>query len=321
MASKRVSWDIFKNIVTTRSLSIQFIEFPETYECQIFDGSFEIECSINKLHDDSSIVSDFETNFKSLGNVRLSKLDNMGRPLFVAADPTTDFNSIATYDFTKKQCWFQGSTRVLGESLTATANPLVFTSAHTYWIDLTHGLFTGEDKYAATYVPVIKVSGTVQTSGFTIDYVAGTVTFAVAPAATPTADYSYAGSSSFALIPAAGKTILLRKAEVQFSKDIQMVPIYFEIWAYNPNDLPNKVCMGSVMYKNEKDILNISNGGVYIPAFGTLTKDVMIFPFDYLVPIKVVGSWGMEIRVRTKDDAQFGGEYGTVTLYTQDGFE
>ena len=69
----KVDWTTFKNNATTRSLSIQYVEFNDYYHTVIFDGQLEIMCLVPK--DDGADCVDFETNFKSLGNKSSSDSD------------------------------------------------------------------------------------------------------------------------------------------------------------------------------------------------------------------------------------------------------
>lgn len=61
-----VSWTIFKQFITDRSLSIQYIDIDGAYRMIAFDGPFQLSCFLNQ--DSSSDVVDFETNYKSKGN-------------------------------------------------------------------------------------------------------------------------------------------------------------------------------------------------------------------------------------------------------------
>lgn len=69
------TWLIFKNFIVTRELAIQWIDLDTGYWMKAFDGSFSLECFINKDTDEST---DFETNYKALGNTRLSQFDTDG---------------------------------------------------------------------------------------------------------------------------------------------------------------------------------------------------------------------------------------------------
>jgi len=62
-----VTWAEFKNFVTQRNLSIQFVEMRGNYFMKAFDGFFNLECILSVGTGDSD-TTDFETNFKTNGN-------------------------------------------------------------------------------------------------------------------------------------------------------------------------------------------------------------------------------------------------------------
>lgn len=63
-----VTWTIFKSFVSSRGLSIQWVDLNDTYWLKAFDNIFELSCKLYKLNEDSTEIVDFETNFKSAGN-------------------------------------------------------------------------------------------------------------------------------------------------------------------------------------------------------------------------------------------------------------
>lgn len=63
-----VTWTVFKSFVSTRSLSIQYVDINDTYYMKAFDGLFQLSCNLYKLAADTTDVTDFETNFKANGN-------------------------------------------------------------------------------------------------------------------------------------------------------------------------------------------------------------------------------------------------------------
>lgn len=239
------------------------------------------------------------------------------RPEVAVYEPEGDFETLVTHDFTDATTWYQGSTEVTGETLSTIAG-LVYGSAHTNWIDVTHGKLTQEGTLSS-YAPKVYDNGVLLTEGddYTIDYALGRVTLLASPTSPITADYFYAGNSTYSVIPASGKISTLKHAELQFTKDVVMNPMSFEVWAYNPNDLPNKMMVDQKVYKNEKDVINIANlGQGYIPKFGSIQNDVLVFPFKYARSIDLKYSLGMEIRVRSLSDTEFTGEFATITFYT-----
>jgi hypothetical protein len=63
-----VTWSVFKSFVSSRSLSVQYVDTNDTYYMKAFDGLFMLSCNLYKLAEDTTEVADFETNFKALGN-------------------------------------------------------------------------------------------------------------------------------------------------------------------------------------------------------------------------------------------------------------
>lgn len=63
-----VNWTEFKQFVTNRSLSIQYVHYNDMYVLRAFDNSFGLECRI-PYNNSNSDTADFEANFKANGNV------------------------------------------------------------------------------------------------------------------------------------------------------------------------------------------------------------------------------------------------------------
>ena len=222
-----------------------------------------------------------------------------------------------SHDFCDKTTWYEQSTEHTGITLADQGSNKFKHADHTHWIDLTHGKIYDEDSLADQKEPVVYDNGVEQTAGFTIDYTEGSVTFDSAPTGPVTADFWKGGSSVYTIAPDAGKKLLLEHAEVQFAKNISMTsPMKFEIWVYNPLDLPNKFAYRSTKYKNIKDFINIANMGQgTIPAVDILTQETVVFPFNYVSVKELLSSQGAEIRVSTVNDQEYGGEWATASFY------
>jgi hypothetical protein len=169
-----------------------------------------------------------------------------------------------------------------------------------------------------TYGVKIYDGGVLQTSGYTIDYAGGTVTFDSAPSSTVTADYYYAGSSNFKLAAASGKVLQVRHVEIQFTTDIAFNgSIIQSIKAYNPLNPPNKIEVEHIEFVNEYDVINIGNQGTgLIPKYGILPHDMHVFPFAYGRTIDLKSSEGSEINLSLENDTPMSGTFSTVTFYT-----
>ena len=245
---------------------------------------------------------------------------------------TGDQAIIVSHNWCDRCTWYGQSVRVIGETLSDTGDGYGFSSAHPYWIDLSHGRLYREDIISSPYLPKVFVDGLQATErapfsdsggGFVIDYATGIVTFTSSMAGrTITADYSYENGSRFTIVPKSGKKLWVERAEVQFSADaILNDTVHFQAWAYNPYNLPNKVPVSDkTTYKTARDYIDEANG-VYpiVPAFGGLARGVavghMVFPFNYMQVKELKSSQGVEIRVWLEGNKMFGGTFGTVTFY------
>lgn len=308
------TWTEFKSFVDSRSLSVQWFDSDGNYYLAAFDGVFTVFHTMIK--DSGDDQTEFESNYKSVGNKPVLKIDPDGKPIQAIGKPSgQDFKAIVSHDFSNQTSWYTESTRVSGETLSGSGTG-PYTSAHDNWIDLTSGLVPREDEILSTYAAKIYDNGSEVTSGITVDYAAGTVTFDSAPTGPVTADYSYEDGSTWTLAPESGKVMSLEHAELDFTLDVSFNIVYFEIWAYNPADLPNKMMVEQVIYKGMKDILKIANDVQVVPAIGEITEQTLRAVFDYASTIDLKDSLGMELRIRTKDDAVMTGEFGSITLYT-----
>lgn len=264
-------------------------------------------------------------------DLRKSPKSLSGIPLEISEPREGSSLIIVTHNWCDPTTWFGQSERETGETLTSD-DDTVFSSVHDHWIDLTHGKFYGEDRVSAPYLPKVYVDGVQATerapwaeSGgdFEIEYITGGVTFFEAQTGKAvTADYSHENGSLFIVAPQVGKILVIENSEVQFGKDLGMLDtINFQLWAYNPADLPNKVPVGAAtVYKTIRDFIDEARG-VYpvVPAIGGsargLTNDHVVFPYNYKTVKELPASWGVEIRVWLKDDIQYEGEFATATFY------
>lgn len=89
----QVDWSIFKQFVDSRSLSIQWIDLTNQYWLKAFDDSFSLECYLDKSVPDTTNIDDFEANYKTNGNKRLSApSDSDGSPLSRAKITTSGWS-------------------------------------------------------------------------------------------------------------------------------------------------------------------------------------------------------------------------------------
>lgn len=249
-----------------------------------------------------------------------------GLPKVSIYEPEGASSTIISHGFSDKCSWYQGAIQVTMGSLNNSG--LVYSDPNnkTHWIDLEHGRLYDEDNImthsspANKYKVKVYVGGILVTTGFTIDYTAGTVTFASDPAGVVTASYWYADKSWYCIRPKVGKILSIKAAEVQFSANTNLVPagaFVFAPWfvghpVYGTMEIPGQ----RIVYKNAKDFISACNGGQgVIPKWGELTEDVHVFPFNYVRPKPIKYSEYIEIRVYCSAHEPIAGEFATATFY------
>lgn len=327
----RVDWTTVKTFADNRGMAkfIQYVEWENSYYIKVQDDHFDLETIIDKVSPvpDPSDQKDFEDNYKASANTRVQSAEYNAQNVHILKNIEPSTKAVSHW-WNDKTTWYQKSTRVTGETLTDSGDGLTWNSANADWINLVNGKVYGEDLISSTYAAKVYVDAVLQTSGYSIDYSLGDVIFSSSQAGkTVTVDYSHESGSTWSLIPTAGKMINIEHTEIQFCKDAKIPNAYysgsqttwfdFEIWVYNPLDLPNKIPYKSTKYKSEMDIINDANLAYGHPRFGNLpgTQDYITLPFNYgsLQPLK--SSQGAELRVSLKDDIPIEGSFATVTVY------
>jgi len=280
-----------------------------------------------------------------LENVKTSGQGNLifEQGIFTGAS-TSRGVSLVTPDLGDRTTWYQKSSQVTNETLTDSGDGLTFTSAHPHWINIyslkvtyTHkqipkrdGTFGKHADWAIT----IKVDGSTVTTGFTINYPAGTVTFNSSKSgSTITATYWHNDGvthpSEWLLVPGTGKKLVVEHAELQFSSGMAVNDtIRFEIWAganlATYGSFPDylfEAGYGQMRadYRDANDLINTANlGQGEIPKFGSLTKNVTVIPFNYLQAFCLSSAQGAIFRVVLTNDTPYTDcDICTGTFYTQ----
>jgi len=310
-----------------------YVQIPESErydwhnDSTILQHITDDEAQIAKSDDGGNDIDDKAEQWNYLGNLvpptvdLLNKTTISGIPKVSVYKSEGSSGSIASHDWTDPCTWYTKSKRTIAETLTLDTGK-IYDMAKDNIIDLIHGRVSDEDDFASTYIvkvydnAVLKVEGT----DYEVNYEDGVVTFDAGYTVTApvTADYSYEDGSCFVLAPESGKVLNLEHAELQFTSNIAMnsSSIDFDIWVYNPYDLPNKILYKRKRYKNVKDILNSANlGQGKIPPIDILTRDVLVFPFNYVTTQSLQSSVGAELRVSINDDTPLTGEWATTTFY------
>lgn len=252
-------------------------------------------------------------------SVITDKITASGKPQVAMYEPEGSAATIVTYNFCDKTTWWMTALPIVLETLTpTTANS--FITYHPFIIDMTHGKCYDEDTATTadpTLIPKIYVDDILRTTGYTINYHTGVITFASPVIGTVKASYKYAINSYFILKPKSGQTLSILKSQVQFSSDCLISsPLVFEAWV----DIPNvgKVAIPStkIKYKNEKDFISACNGGQdIIKAWGSCLLDTCILAFNYARPKPIKSSTKVEIRVYVQDHVELTGSLANGTFY------
>lgn len=325
-----MTWADFRALIDSQNIHFYKFAFGDYYSLIGYDGNIELRCDI--LFGSSEDTEYLASYAAKAGRPQSPKTTVKSIPKVAVYEPEGFFKSFVTHNLCDKTTWFQQSTEVTGETLTQVTPPLglIYSFANQNVIDLEHGKITGETDYSLDfstgqytetlrdqYRVRIYDNGVELSSGYAVDYAAGTVSFTSLPTGPVTADYHYAGSSKYVLAAPAGKVLQIRHVEIQFTKNLTFVPIVQDIRVYNPNDLPNKMTVEYIAFQNEWDVINIGNQGKgEIPQYGALGHDVLVFPFAYGRTIDLASSVGSEIALSLKDDVAMGGDWATITFYT-----
>jgi len=320
-----IKWSDLKSLYDDVGGHLRHIESDHEYKILLYDESIVHKCIIDK--EDTTDLDDFEDNYKAKSNIRRLSTEYEAQSVHVLK-PTEPSTKAVSHRWNDKTTWYQGSTRVTGEALSDSGDGLTFNSANTHWINLANGLIYQEDDISSPYLAKIYVNAVLQTSGYTINYATGDVTFSASKSGqTITADYSYAVSSLWTLEPSSGKMLNIEHTEVQFAGDVKIPNAYhgdsnttwfdFSIWVYNPADLPNKIQYSNTRYKSEADIISDANLAYPHRQFGNLpgTDEYLTFPFNYGSLQVLRNSVGAELRVSLKDDIPIEGSFANLTVY------
>jgi hypothetical protein len=328
-----LSWAQLRGFIVSKNMRLQHEEADDHYDVFAIDEPIVYVTTMSK--DDGPDVVDFEENFKALSNKALNPRNEDGLPMHTSEPRSGNEIIIVTHNFADKTTWYTDSARVT-EMLVDSGDGLTWISNHTHWIDMDHGKIFDEESIKQNvphqYSVVVVVDGVTAsmrdpyaTSGgdYVVDYVNGSITCVSGTwsGKTVEATYSYAQSSLWTLTVDPGVQIDIEQAKAQFSTDIQMNDsIEFEIWAYNPYDFPNRVKVNSISYKRFTNFIDEAVGSCpAIPPIGGKDRGtqnaVYNLQFRYGTIRRMMGSLGIQLRVRLKNDNAFGGEHATATFY------
>jgi hypothetical protein len=288
-------------------------------------------------HDDTASPSPDQV---AISNVAFTSTEHMKVEVAPREGTGTNFY---TPNMCDKTSWFEGATAVTEFELTDSGDLTTWNTNGTHdgpWIDLTHGKIFKEDKLSTTTPALLcKVEVSTDTGttwvektedtfndadeDYTVDYKNGTVTFNTALNSGDKVRASFskpAATMNFTISPPSGKVLRLEHVETQISTDAGITcNVQYEVWAYNPYDLPNKICVSKSVYKTMNDFL-VESTGVY-PIFPKLDvnnprgikEDIIVVPFNYTASRDIKSSQGVEIRVTLPKE--FSGTLCNTTFY------
>ncbi len=249
--------------------------------------------------------------------------------------------TIVTPNFCDKTTWYFASEKQTALSLTDSGDHTTYNDSGDTapWIDNFHGKYFKEDflETSAGDVPrmVVYVNGDPKTESsphndegdYSVDYDAGTVTFAEALAAEDvvTADVWKVTTSNFIYGPNSGKVVKLDSVEIQVAEDVAMTDtIVYQNYVYNPYDLPNRVPYGDPdRYKTMWDLISESNRAypqmhpslTPVPAWRNPSMKINTLVWDFKATIEMPSSVGAQVHMCLEHDVPFTGTLATVTLY------
>ena len=192
------------------------------------------------------------------------------------------------------------------------------------FIDVENGIIHRQDLIASTYPVTVKIDDVVQTTGYTVDYSVGEVTFDASPGGEVKCSYHYPTDSHWSISPAAGKLLVIEHSEVQFTDDVSITDVLmFEVWVDNPFvaveghplfGIP-RIPGETIKYNSIRDIINESNLGYTVPTMPDIGRPLIIFPFNYVGEKILDSQMNAELIISCENDVELTGTYGTATFY------
>jgi len=338
-----VTWSQFKSFHILVGCFINYIDTGSNYFIWTVYNNHKI--FVSNLLKGTTDATDFETNYKAKCN-KQTDTSAVGSQLVEQSIYTGPLYSkavsIVTVDLTDRTSWYQKSVKVVDEILTDSGDGLTFNSINPWWVNiygkLTYtykqipkrdGTFGAHTDWAA----IISINNVVQTSGYTVDYITGKVTFTSSQSGNAVkATYWHTnGVSNFGewlLVPPTGMKYIVEHVEVQLTTDVVISsPVRMEIWAGgnlsaygNFPDYLFNAGYGQFRadYRGMRDIINAANlGQGVVKAACEMTNDVIVLPFDYVQAFTLDSAVGAMFRFTTLNNIAATGELLTATFYLQ----
>jgi len=339
-----------KAMIAAKGISWQHFDYPTRYHLFAVDGTVVYKTDVYKdglaprgedQGQHNTDRADWEANYQAISNKAIQK-HNVDEAILVEVVParTGLGHNFYTPNVTRPCTWWEQSTVITEAVLTDQGDHLSYAAPDSNIITVQHGRLFREDNILVE-TPTLAVKVEVQAGGiggwvektertlanamtgdYDVAYTTGVITF-LSPldaADNVRASYHKVNGFHFTVAPAPGKLLKVYRAEMQFTEDVDIATIIrYQVWAYNPYDLPNKVNVGETAYKSMSDIVQESIGAYPpIPPLGGtngFTKAVHIVRFEYPAVLALYSSMGMELRVALDGDVPFGGEFANATIY------
>lgn len=344
-----VDWTTLKNISLSKFLSLQFVDTGDSYIGFSVDDGICYVATFQKGTPDSQ---DFETTYKILANKSLAPKADGGVQRVSVEKTSLSMVMYTTHNFCDPTTWFYASERIVGEVAADSGDHQTFTLQNPNMIDATHGKVTNEDdglvdaqghsyRLSATVngVPVVEQDPHKGAGGdFTVDYVAGSLTF-LAPLKqgdVVAVSYNASRSSLFTLKPDPKSKLTISFSRTSFSTDVQLNDsVIFSIWGIADFFLPpqaigvgkdqipsgTKIPLKTFTYKSIADFYATATGLVPAaramggPGWRGMAQDLMMLEHDYVASIVLHSYSGMEARVQLQHEVAVGGTVSKTTFF------
>jgi hypothetical protein len=213
-----------QEIANYKYVSIQYIEYPESYMVFGFDGNIVYRCVVYKIPHpvfDGYTTEEMSTDYTSFMsnkifyNKNIVPLSTTGVMRVATEKPTNSKFTFSSHNFCDKTTWYTNSVRVVSE-VPSTTDYTTYTLSHQFIIDMYHGKITREDdikdKDNNSYRVSITVDSVAKTEqdphygtggDYIVNYAGGTITFlsALTSGNVVNVTYNYATDSVYTIKP------------------------------------------------------------------------------------------------------------------------
>lgn len=242
----------------------------------------------------------------------LVKLDNvtpLEKALKVQLSPLEGSNpALFSPNLCDKTTWYQDSIKVVDEILTSEDN-IKFSSINKFWVNLVSGLVPYEDRLTVSnnYKVIVLVNGIAISSGFSIDYKDGSISFESQKSGVISVTYWYATSFTYKIAPISGKILRLYGTQIKATKNI--------VWPNNQS-ITFQVYVSGFPYGEVTTYKNKTN--MYITASEVMSyndgiNDCNILQYKYPTAKDLDYKVGSEIRIKLTNDEPLGGSYAFIS--------